>query len=766
MKKVWLTKTRVAAALAVVRATKGMDFTVAIVFLGLLPSVFAASVTFDAPTLASGNGGVGSNDLGTVSVTVSGSDGTAITVSSTGTSASNLFSGVLAPGGSSTGKNVATLGVAGGDSDSAVQGGAGESMTVSFNSIVSLSQLTFTSLGIGDDNLIVQGIPSSPGVITFSTLGTAAVTNLNYSYDAMNDTLTVDCTTLALSTGGTFAYAIAMTFQNPVILNTFSFSADQIGNGNGGAGLNAMLYESANSAAILVNIDTEHPQWQISTNLVGLHQVYCNVPDFVYTNGDIAAWAKRTGISTSRFPGGTVVKYWDWENPTGVKTGDSWDPAWDTNNNVYASEWMSLDEYIAFVEQSGIRPIFGVNALSGQTYNREADGIARAVRMVKYVKDRGHGGALWYIGNEEEGQYPGGISGYAQVFARYAQAMKAKDPNILIFWNNNNATPDSVQTFLNNDGGTADGLETHGKWPYGSTPDGYEPGTYDEWLVEVPLRDRKNSNRAWREAANTYRAAAAAVGHPNLLIANNEYGIGNDSQFVGFTRYTTGLVITEMLMEHFIGNWFSACYYDMDNGTDGKKGLLDHINGYHFNPSNFGLNMLADAQGGDYLATVDTAIPSVHGFAASKDGVLLLYLLNKTTNSQPVMIQLSGTNYPTVFARYLKQTTDTYGKIAHLSVSGQDSQFTAELPKLTFTEFAFADPSTFLKIQSLELTSNGVANLRWTSIPGATFDLEQSADLSNWQAVQSGIAPDNLWTESEIDTGTNAAAFWRTKLKP
>jgi hypothetical protein len=83
--------------------------------------------------------------------------------------------------------------------------------------------------------------------------------------------------------------------------------------------------------------------------------------------------------------------------------------------------------------------------------------------MVKYVKDRGFGGSRWYIGNEES-HFHGGIEGYAKTFARYASAMKAVDPNIVIFWNANDPSLDRMGQFLQNDNGTADGLETHGKW--------------------------------------------------------------------------------------------------------------------------------------------------------------------------------------------------------------------------------------------------------------------------------------------------------------
>ena len=424
-----------------------------------------------------------------------------------------------------------------------------------------------------------------------------------------------------------------------------------------------------------VTINSDISQWTISPYLVGLHQVYFNVPDAKFVDGEISAWAKRVGVSTSRYPGGSVVKTWDWENPSGFFGNDPYAPDYDPSKNVDESEWMSLDEYLDFVEESGIMPMFGVNSLSGTLYDREADSIARAVRMVQYVKDRGHGGALWYIGNEEAYQH-GGMAEYAGVLARHAEAMKGVDSDIRIFWNQNDALEANIDEFLANDGGWIDGLETHGKWPFGGDP-GLPVATFEEWGVEVPLRDRKNGTaaeiaaggRAWREVADKYRAIATLEGR-EILVANNEYGMGPSKYYTGFTRYTKGLVLTEMLMEHFIGNWFSACLWDLENGTD--RGVLDKANDYRFNPVHYGMNMLADCQGGEYISTVSTEIPSVHGFAARKDDIIFIYLLNKTLENHQVNISLTGGGDLAGFGRRMQDSADGYGELVPVAMGHGD----------------------------------------------------------------------------------------------
>ena len=79
---------------------------------------------------------------------------------------------------------------------------------------------------------------------------------------------------------------------------------------------------------LVFNIKTDIVKWKISDYLVGMHSVYSFEPDAFYADGSYASWMKTTGVNTMRYPGGTVVKYWDWENPTGDLKLDSWDPKW------------------------------------------------------------------------------------------------------------------------------------------------------------------------------------------------------------------------------------------------------------------------------------------------------------------------------------------------------------------------------------------------------------------------------------------------------
>lgn len=438
-----------------------------------------------------------------------------------------------------------------------------------------------------------------------------------------------------------------------------------------GLAAGALALDAALPAAALaddtVHLDPDRALFTVSKHLTGLHFVYSYDDDAVYADGKIADWARRAGIGAARFPGGTIVKFWDWEHPTGVMTNDAWDPAYDRRRDAPPSDWMSLDEFLAFARRSGVLPILGVNMLAGQKHGREADSIARAARMVAYVKQRGFAGVDWYLGNEEIGAY-GGVEAFAKVFARHARAMKAVDPTLRAFWNDNDGDPRRILAFLASDDGQADGYETHGKYPYGGEYQGLGSVSVAEWRIDQPIRDRKNFDRAkggrvWRAAANVYRRAAAAAGRPTLLIANNEYGLG-PNHLEGFDRYTYGLILCEFLMELLIGNWDRTAFWSNVLGADpdptarDDQGLIAVNHGRRLNPFHYGLEAVAAAQGGRFVAAFDHA-PGVHGCAVRTDRGLRIYLLNKSASPAAVAFQVPGAASATITS--VRRGSDDFG---------------------------------------------------------------------------------------------------------
>ena len=445
-----------------------------------------------------------------------------------------------------------------------------------------------------------------------------------------------------------------------------------------------------------IAVDPENVRFRIDEHLVGMHFVYSIDDDAIYDDGKFADWAKRSGIGSARYPGGTVVKFWDWKKPTGHFTGDRWDPRSGELSDAPGSEWMSLDEYFAFARRSGVRPILGVNMLSGQVFDRQDDSVQRAADMVAYAREAGFGGADWYLGNEDIGYY-GGVAAYARIFAAHAKAMKAVDPSIKLFWNDNEGDPEAIRTFLANDDGTADGYETHGKYPFGGNPPGFGPASVEEWRREFPLRDRKNfdaskGGRVWRNSADFYRTVAREAGRPGLLIANNEYGLGSLQNLPGFGRYEIGLVLTEMLMELTIGRydrtafWSNTLNWDYEAGTGSSngddRGLIAVNHGMRLNPFHFGMETIAGAQGGALVTDFRTAGGS-HGFVARKDDALLIFVLNKTRNPESLRFAVKGACVPS--GETMVPSADGFGSRGVAAVATTDGAITLAAPADSFT---------------------------------------------------------------------------------
>ena len=198
------------------------------------------------------------------------------------------------------------------------------------------------------------------------------------------------------------------------------------------------------------------------------------------------------------------------------------------------------------------------------------ESIARAVRQVQFVVKAGFPGALWcecppqrkagkthkewwgvsrYIGNED------GAPQHAELIGAHARAMKAVDPTLQAFWNDNALSPEHLTAFLKATGDVMDGAEckivdafsicravrlanpksitvaVHGKWPFGGSP-GLPPRSWQQYLTEVPLLEHK-SRQSWRQKIGELRATLKTLGREDFFLANNEYGLGKGSAFAG-----------------------------------------------------------------------------------------------------------------------------------------------------------------------------------------------------------------------------------------
>ena len=491
-------------------------------------------------------------------------------------------------------------------------------------------------------------------------------------------------------------------------------------------------FNAPQETGTVVTIDPSDQQFTISDRLIGMHCRYDDARDSIYADGSKAAWAATNKIGFMRYPGGSTTKTYNWETPSGDITADPWDPAY--TGPVDSNLWMSLDEYLDFCDQAQMEPFLGINWLSGSKFRTLEAGVETATNCVQYMVDQGYVGIDYYIGNEDMWELCLLDDGVASVtegagyFVQYAQAIKAVDPTCRLWWQNNNITSSTLQDLLAVAGGWVDGVEFHSKWPYGGDGDS-SVWSYDDWKTEFPIYDHRRA-RTHRDLANTLRATAASAGYPDLLMANNEYGIGKNQYVEGFNRYTINMVVIDFLQELFIGNYDHSAFWDngrQQGPNNGMSSLFDPYENNRFNPSAQGFEMLAPAQGATMLGYTSSH-SNIYGFAAAATNEILLYLINKTEAEQEVEVSFDVIGYvdsetPAV-GTSLVEIVGQWGTNQALAVSlnAASNSYTATLPAMSYNRVNFAKlaPPTHEEIKS-------VASGNWTNT--ATWDLSIVPDV-------------------------------------
>ena len=453
--------------------------------------------------------------------------------------------------------------------------------------------------------------------------------------------------------------------------------------------INPALLALAATVGITVTNDAA---FHISPYLASMSLVYAWAPDVAYSNGTMAAWASAHGIATARYPAG-MASYWNWQDPSGIMGKSTFDPSFH-GPNAPEADWMGLGEYLDLCTRAGMRPLIGVN------YNCHRhdwvplnESIARAVKQVQYVVSRGFEGAIWYIGNED------GAPQHASQIRAHAEAMKEVDPTLLAFYNDNALDGKALKKFLGEVGGVIDGAEFHGKWPNGGDPSHGAPvKSYTDWLEEAPLLCHRTKT-SWPARIKLLRAAAKEAGRPDLLLANNEYGLGKPPFMSGFSRFTKSLVVVEFAMAMFLGGYDVAAFWD--NGDGGNVDHQDHMlldtqAAYRMNPMHLGLALLFESANTTMLR-LNTTAPRVYGFAAREDGpagspssTTRVYLINKFEAAQAVQIAVPPSLGALARGTSMVDTADHWGAVQPTAVHCAAGVCSATLPAVSFTRFITA----------------------------------------------------------------------------
>jgi alpha-L-arabinofuranosidase len=403
----------------------------------------------------------------------------------------------------------------------------------------------------------------------------------------------------------------------------------------------SLLSISGADEPVRIIVDVDDPQWIVSELLTGSHFVYAFERDSLYEDQRIIDWMQESRTGLIRWPGGTAVQHYHWDNLNGIAfTHDSWDPDY-SEPHADPSEHMDVDEYIAFCRKVDAEPMIGFNIKSGRRFTSEEDSLVEARRLVEYCRDREYDVKNWYVGNECFIGFS--VDAYIERVDHYGAMVRAINPDAIIIgdWK---FGPEFKQRFEQSiriacESEEIDVLEVHEKW---GNEWGLDSGrTIEDWRNEFPLYDGRFS-----ECIRRFHEETAAAGRSDVRLGMNEWGLGNVQ---GGDRFDHALVAADYLIEMFRNRVDQACYWNLNMGSRDSR-VLETTNDGHelvqLNPIADVFTMFAPAMG-ETLLPLTSSERHVYGFAVvSEDGgCLQIYLLNKSEKASNVQIDLQNAGF-------------------------------------------------------------------------------------------------------------------------
>jgi len=442
-----------------------------------------------------------------------------------------------------------------------------------------------------------------------------------------------------------------------------------------------------------ISIDAGKPQHIISPLMNGAHFVYGNEADDIYKDERIAAWMRdvRTGII--RWPGGTVVMSYHWDDLTGDNFGpDRWDTENYVEQNIAPENYMDLDEYIAWCRTVNALPMVGVNILSGKKFKTNNDGLDEATRLIQYCVDNNYNVKHWYIGNEPYAKGFGAVE-YANYIDMYASALKKVDPDIIIvgdwkFGPEEKNRYESMLTVIHNSV-HLDVMEIHEKW--GNDWGVVSGQTLDDWKNEFPIYNGKMDYYCKK-----FNEDVALMGK-NTKLGFNEWGLGG---MVNGNAYHYALLAADLMTQMFKNEVYSACYWNLNisSGDEGKSRIFtinNHKQVENFNPVSHVFKQYAPVLGNHYL-DVNSDNQEVYGIASlcPTQDTLQVLLLNKSANRTNVSIDIEGF---IPGEKVWEDSFDQMGVYAYKELVVDDSRVV--LPAYSFTRLQFVSTTTAVEVE-------------------------------------------------------------------
>jgi hypothetical protein len=511
-------------------------------------------------------------------------------------------------------------------------------------------------------------------------------------------------------------------------------------------------------------------------------------------NAQTFSLVEAAGVMALRWPGGSTSDAYHWYNDL-------------SGNGIF----------INLVTNMGAGSNCFVTADYGSGTSNEA------AAWVKYlnITNNCHIGN-WEVGNECYGTWETDNNNlahdpytYATRAAGYISMMRAADPTIKVGVvvvpgedsYSNNATHFAVNprtsqhhygwtpvlfNTLSNLGVMPDFVIYHDYPQYTATGNAWEPNSPDSDPLLLQVAGTPSANwMDWASAAANLRQQITDYLGPqgtNIQICVTENNSDSGAMGRQSTSIVNALYLADSLGQLMKTEINSYVWWDLYNGSDTTGDFDPTLYGWRSNGDYGVLNgsnvpyptyyaeelMQSFVRPGDTILNASSDYRALAAYAARKaDGALAVLVINKTPTNN-LNAQLSLTNFIPLASATVRsygitqdEETRTNGPVAAQNIytnsASVASVFTNSFPPYSLTLLTFSPAASQLGASSV---SPGQVVLTIQGQPGASYVVQSSTDLTNWNSVSTNMLTGTTLSLTNAVLPSSSPQFWRDVWLP
>ncbi|MCK4921346.1 MAG: hypothetical protein KAS71_09890 [Bacteroidales bacterium] len=448
--------------------------------------------------------------------------------------------------------------------------------------------------------------------------------------------------------------------------------------------------ETKKTSLIEIIIDTHNAKHRISPYINGLGLAYHSDTDDFIKEFEATKKFRQYGIGALRYPGGHKTSSFHWEEPWYPVYTDKYSPNLkekldklglkEEDLPVVNANYMDLDEFLTLANKCGAEPIVGINLKTGQLYDREKEQTAETIRMFKHIKEKGYKVSYYYLDNEignKNHQKIMTIPEYAGYINRLVPKLREIQPNAKFIVNIMGApySPKNME-LMRLAGKNYDAVDSHYYWNWGNA-------NWDDFLQQRPLSVQ--SKNPLPITAAIFNSRCKEMGMERMRLVSLEWNVGPLKEGETLSAYQCALIQSEMIGQFIQSDFLAATLWPFHWKAHGKvyPGRV-FMNDDHeaVKPVKDIFTMYSKCKGANYIE-VQTSSDDIVAHAAKFDsGVVIVYILNKSENSNDVALSF----------------TEAIAKKAMMQSLYGDNLSLFHLPPLQNTEVSVIDKTASLSL--------------------------------------------------------------------